>query len=248
MNELPQRKPTRLKGCDYSRNGAYFVTICAKDRAEIFSRIVPVGDGLARPDCPAHPAESDPPVCPAHPAYPIVELTDIGEQIMQMINYANQRYDNAFVDKFVIMPNHIHLILVINGCDETERVCETGRANGPVRASPYPTVGNIIGGLKSGVSRNIGFSPWQRFFHDHIIRDEADYSRIAEYIENNPRNWRDDCFYTNEGGKSDEQNSSNLLEPHGEHGGDGKSDRARIAGGRRRSGVVACERNGCIRH
>jgi REP element-mobilizing transposase RayT len=233
VKELPQRKPTRLKDYDYSRTGAYFVTICAKDRAEIFSRIVAVGDGLARPDypdypdypdCPDYPAppadsapptnsgppadptppaDPGPPACPAPPVYPIVELTDIGEQIMQMLDYVNQRYDNAFVDKFVIMPNHIHLILVINGCDETGRVCETGRANGTAgrasgtagRASPSPTVGNIIGGLKSGVSRNIGFSPWQRFFHDHIIRNADDYARIAEYIENTPRNWREDCFY-----------------------------------------------------
>jgi REP element-mobilizing transposase RayT len=175
--ELPQRKPNRLRGYDYSLSGAYFVTICAKDSAEIFSRIS-VGDGLARP------------------AYTSVELTDIGEQIMRMVDYINQRYDNTFIDKYVIMPNHVHLILVIGNCGET------GQANGAAgrnetagRASPSPTVGNIIGGLKSGVSRNICFSPWQRFFHDHIIRDEADYNRIAEYIEQNPAKWEEDCFY-----------------------------------------------------
>jgi REP element-mobilizing transposase RayT len=191
MRELPQRKPKRLKGYDYSQNGAYFVTVCAKNGAEIFSRII-VGDGLARPECPDFPARPD---CPDCPAYPIVELTDIGEQIRQIINYINQRYDNAFIDKFVIMPNHIHLILVINGCNETGRTGQS-LAPGPAgRASPAPTVGNIIGGLKSGVSRNIGFSPWQRCFHDHIIRDESDYRRVAEYIEQNPAKWAKDRFY-----------------------------------------------------
>ena len=54
--------------------------------------------------------------------------------------------------------------------------------------------GNIAGWLKSGVSRIACFSPWQRSFHDHIIRNEEDNNRIVEYIQNNPALWQDDCF------------------------------------------------------
>jgi REP element-mobilizing transposase RayT len=49
--------------------------------------------------------------------------------------------------------------------------------------------------MKRAVSLRIGFSPWQKSFHDHIIRNETDYDRIAEYIENNPATWRNDCFF-----------------------------------------------------
>jgi REP element-mobilizing transposase RayT len=56
----------------------------------------------------------------------------------------------------------------------------------------------MVQGLKGAVTRCVGFSFWQRSFHDHIIRDECDYCRIAEYIENNPRNWRNDRFHVGE--------------------------------------------------
>jgi len=64
-------------------------------------------------------------------------------------------------------------------------------------ASPSPTLGNIIGGFKSGVSRRCGFAIWQRSFHDHIIRNTQDHIRITEYIKNNPSTWENDCFYEN---------------------------------------------------
>jgi len=154
VKKLPVRKQNRLKGYDYSQNGIYFVTMCSKDKHELFSHIV-VGDGLARP-----------------------ELTDIGNEICNVIDYVNNRYNQCKIIQYVIMPNHVHLLIQIAG-----------------RASPSPTVGNIVGGIKSGVSRIVGFSPWQRSFHDHIVRNEEDYSRIAEYIQNNPALWQDDCFY-----------------------------------------------------
>ena len=154
VKEFPARKPNRLKGYDYSQDGAYFVTVCAKDRQEMFSRIV-VGDGLVRP-----------------------ELTDVGKEIVGMIDYINVRRTKCKIVQFVIMPNHVHFIIRIVG-----------------RASPSPTIGTIVGGLKSGVSRVVGFSPWQRFFHDHIIRNDNEYNRISDYIQNNPALWHEDCFY-----------------------------------------------------
>ena len=172
MKDLPIRKRNRLQGYDYSKNGVYFVTICAKDRHEIFSQIS-VGDGLARP-----------------------VLTDIGKEIVNMIDYINNRYNECEIVQFVIMPNHIHLIIRIAG-DGLVCPAEADIANldGTGRASPSPTLGNIVCGLKSGVSRIVGFSPWQRSFHDHIIRNDEEYSQIAEYIHRNPTLWQEDCFY-----------------------------------------------------
>ena len=87
--------------------------------------------------------------------------------------------ENVFVDKYVIMPNHIHLIIVIKGG----------------RAMHAPTVSNIIGQMKSFVTKRVGIPIWQKSFYDHIIRDEADYLRIAEYMENNPAKWAEDKYF-----------------------------------------------------
>jgi REP element-mobilizing transposase RayT len=184
MNELQARKPNRLHGYDYSTNGAYFVTICSKDRARIFGTIT-VGDGLAHPGGLAHPA---------HPANAIiVQLSEYGRIAEAELQNIPTHYNGRVtVDCFVVMPNHIHAIIIITGGmsgDETGRgITTTGRA------SPSPTLGNIVGGYKSGVSRRCGFPVWQRSYYDHIIRDETDYRRIAAYIENNPARWQEDRF------------------------------------------------------
>jgi REP element-mobilizing transposase RayT len=110
-----------------------------------------------------------------------VELSDIGELVNAAIKDIPQKYEGISVDSYVIMPNHIHLIIVIN---DNKR-----------RQIAAPTVSTIIGHMKRMVSLRLGFSVWQRSFHDHIIRSEGEYLRIFRYIENNPANWGKDCFY-----------------------------------------------------
>ncbi len=92
--EMPKRKPTRLKGYDYSTAGAYFITICVKGRKQLLSEII-VGDD-------------------AH-IVPKNNLSDIGLICDKYINNINIKYENVIVDKYVIMPNHIHLIILLNG-------------------------------------------------------------------------------------------------------------------------------------
>ena len=96
------------------------------------------------------------------------------------INNISKKYANVFIDKYVIMPNHIHLII--------------GIKNG--RAMHAPTVSNIIGQTKSFVTKQCKLSIWQKSFYDHIIRDENDYLRIWEYIDTNPAKWAEDQYYT----------------------------------------------------
>ena len=60
------------------------------------------------------------------------------------------------------------------------------------------TIGSIVRGFKIGVTKGIGYSPWQRNYYEHIIRDYLEYERIAEYIVQNPLKWENDCFYGNE--------------------------------------------------
>ncbi|MBQ8868539.1 MAG: transposase [Oscillospiraceae bacterium] len=161
--KLPQRKRTRLKDYDYSSTGEYFVTICTHNKRCIFSSVV--GQGLA-------PAE--------------IQLSAFGEIVNRELLDLENRYDNIKINKYVIMPNHIHAIIEI----------DTKSAG----ASPCPTLSDIICTFKSIVTRkchiiNSKQKMWQTSFYDHIIRDESDYLKIWNYIDTNPAKWSEDKFY-----------------------------------------------------
>ena len=80
------------------------------------------------------------------------------------------------------MPNHIHMIITNTNNERTQFA---------------PTISRIIKQMKGIITKEIGYSIWQKSFHDHIIRNEKEYNLIAEYIENNPIKWEDDCFHPN---------------------------------------------------
>ena len=109
------------------------------------------------------------------------DLNETGEIVKKHIHQLSDYYQSVSVDKFVVMPNHIHMILVLN----EER---------------NPSVSQIIALFKTGVTKELRkkspeFKVWQRSFHDHIIRTQASYEKIWLYIEANPMNWDKDCFY-----------------------------------------------------
>ncbi len=158
--ELPRRKPNRLEGYDYSQNGAYFITLCIKDRRPVLWH---VGARIARPLSDGH-------------------LSAHGLVVKAAIENITAHYQTISVDKYVIMPNHVHLILTIN---------DDGRA---MRA---PTISTVINQMKGYVTKQIRVSFWQKLFHDHIIRNELEYQKIWAYIDTNPLNWKDDCYYVN---------------------------------------------------
>lgn len=100
-------------------------------------------------------------------------------------------YESVRIDRYVIMPNHIHAIVVI-GCD-----------GGAERSRPFPTLDTIIGLYKSGVSKRIHQSInvekiWQKSYYDHILRNRYDYYHCVQYITDNPRNWELDELFTHE--------------------------------------------------
>ena len=163
--DFPKRKPNRLPNYDYSTPGAYFITICVKNRKPILSEIV--GGGAL--DAPS------------------VRLTKLG-QIVQRYIVSGSRIPGITVDKFVIMPNHIHTILLV---DDTA-ASGTSRAPSPTNA----LIPHFVSTLKRFCHRDAGIALFQRSYHDHVIRDEEDYLRIWQYVENNPARWREDCFYT----------------------------------------------------
>ena len=170
MKELRSRKPNRLKEYDYSQNGKYFITACAKNRLELFSSIA-VGAAFCRP-----------------------HNTDIGEIIENEIGVLARSYQGVSVDCYVIMPNHVHMIIGIERADSGRQ--DGGRQDGGRQnAAPTRTITQMVGQWKRVISMKIGYPIWQKSFHDHIIRNEAEYERIAKYIKHNPDTWMEDCFY-----------------------------------------------------
>ena len=156
--DLPKRKANRLANYDYSQNGAYFITICVKDKEPILSMIK------------------------FNSIYPNeIKLSKLGIIVANEILNIEKRFDNTKVLDYVIMPNHIHLIIQLDDCS-----C---------------SLGQIIGSFKSIAtlqSKKIGYSNdklFQRNYYDHIIRNEDDYLTKSNYIKNNPEKWLDDKYY-----------------------------------------------------
>ena len=167
MLDLPKRKNIRLKDFDYSQNGAYFITICTK--TQIFWN---VGAIINRPQ------DSTSRTNLHRPA-----LSKYGMITESAINEISNHYSGAVVDKYVVMPNHIHMIIFLNNDYKTEKV----RTNGRLIIAPTatPTISTIIQQMKRYVTKQIGHSIWQKSFYDHIIRDEKDYQKIWQYIDEN---------------------------------------------------------------
>ena len=154
------RKKNRLQEYDYSLPGIYFITICTKEHRNYFWESV--GASSARPQ----------EVC----------LSAHGKIVDEAIKSIHGYYSVISVDHYVVMPNHVHLLIQINADEYGRRM-------------PSPSVSRIVQHMKGYVTKQIGFSVWQKSFHDHIVRGKQDYEKILDYIENNPSKWSEDKFY-----------------------------------------------------
>ncbi len=167
--ENHRRRSIRLQGYDYSQAGAYFVTVCTQNRKCLFGAVID-GEML---------------------------LNDCGKIAAECLDEIPKHFPHVEMDEFVVMPNHVHLVVVI--------------VDGPVgatHASPLPqpprgpqprSIGSIIGSYKSAVTKRVneirdtrGAPIWQRNYYEHIIRDENELHRVRRYIESNPACWADD--------------------------------------------------------
>jgi len=161
-----RRRSIRLQDYDYALAGAYFITIVAKDRQCLFGEIV---DGQ-------------------------IQLNDWGQIVQDEWEKSAQIRKEIELDEFVIMPNHIHGIVVITGTAERA----TGRS--PLQSGPTKrSLGAFIGGFKSAVTKRINDlrgAPsalvWQRNYFEHVIRDDDSLNRIRQYILQNPTQWEFD--------------------------------------------------------
>ena len=162
--ELAERKTNRLGEYDYSANGAYFITICTQDRKKILSKIF-VGTGVL--DCPQ------------------IQLLNHGLIAEKYIRQLNDFYSHISVDQYVIMPDHIHMLLSVR--DGQSR---TPAPTGEKRIDNANSVmSQFVSTFKRFCNKEYGENIWQSRFYDHVIRNQQDYDEIWEYIENNPCKW-----------------------------------------------------------
>jgi REP element-mobilizing transposase RayT len=160
-----QRRSTRLRQFDYATPGAYFLTICARNRESLFGEVV--DDGVRTSE-----------------AGRIVEAAWAG---------LPEHYPHVALDAFIVMPNHVHGILIL---EEVGAGFKPAPTNSPGRIRPKQPLPEIVRAFKTFSARRINelrMSPgqpvWQRSYYDHVIRDEESLERIRDYIFTNPLRW-----------------------------------------------------------
>lgn len=180
-----QRRSIRLRDYDYTQAGAYFLTICTYERSSWFGYI-----------------END-----------AMILNEFGEIVREEWLLSADIRSEIELGDYVIMPNHLHGIVWIIANEDrdvgaTDPVGATGRsplrthASAPIPTGPPPkSIGAFVAGFKSAATKRInqirrtpGVPVWQRNYYEHVIRKEADYQRIAEYIDQNPQRWAMDSL------------------------------------------------------
>ena len=170
-SEQSSRHSIRLKDYDYAQAGWYFVTICTKGKACLFGNV-----------------END-----------VVRLSLIGRATEEQLIGISKHFPFVSIDAHVIMPNHIHAIIVIQpvGAALMPPV-ETSLSIGP--SLPPRSLSFIVQQYKSGVTRwcaanGFGYFGWQRGFYEHVIRNENDLHDVRNYIVCNPVKWNEDEEY-----------------------------------------------------
>ena len=167
--ERRNRRSVRLKGYDYAGAGAYFVTICVQNRECLFGRIA---DGQ-------------------------MVLNDAGMMIQTVWNEIPPHYPGIEIDASVVMPNHIHGIIVIVGAAPRGRPVD-GQPQGVAPTLSLPdvvhrfktmTTKRYADGVKQYGWRRFNGKLWQRNYYEHIIRSDDELNSIREYIAINPAQW-----------------------------------------------------------
>jgi REP element-mobilizing transposase RayT len=172
---IPQRRSLRLKGYDYSQAGAYFVTVCAYVKECLFGEVI--GGEM--------------------------QMNELGRKVQEVWNDLPAHYPHVATGAFAVMPNHVHGVIVIGARIDTDFVRaglkRAGLKPAPTRRHGLP---EIVRAFKTFSARRInefrgisGVPVWQRNYYEHVIRNDADYNRIAEYIANNPQRWMEDALH-----------------------------------------------------
>ena len=167
-NKLPQRKTLRLPYYNYNTNGSYFITFCTHDRKNtlVSHYTTDVSYTITRV---------------------LVNYSEYGKIVGKFINHLNHRF-GVSIDRYVIMPNHVHLLLSINDetiVDPIAKRSVISKAVGYIKMNATKEICSKFGKQKI----------WQRGFYDHIIRNQQEFDEISKYIEENPFKWNLDSLY-----------------------------------------------------
>jgi putative transposase len=152
VEEGVRKNSLRLQGYDYAQAGYYFVTVCTHERQCLFGEVAECG----------------------------ITLNEAGLVIQSIWNDLPCRFPGIGLDEYIIMPNHIHGIIILNGES--------------VEDKPTPALGEVIRAFKAVAAHTIRVShvptfAWQSKYYDHIIRNDKDLDRIRQYIATNPARW-----------------------------------------------------------
>ena len=172
----PRRRATRLRDYDYGQAGGYFVTICVQNQECLFGEII--GGQL--------------------------KLNEIGKIVVECWNRISQHFFSVELDVCVVMPNHVHGIIVLG--TRGASFPRPSRSSQPNRRGEVssPTLGQVVAYFKYQSTKSInqhrdmpGTRIWQRNYYDHVIRDNIDLQRIRQYITDNPMQWELDQLHPN---------------------------------------------------
>ena len=167
-NNMPRRKKNRLEKYDYSSCGAYFITICTFQRQNCLWNDVGATTGRL----------------------PDFELSHYGNIVDGAIKDIPFIYPEISVDDYVIMPNHVHILMTIRSGDD-----------GRPMVAPTPTVSRVVNQLKGAVSKKAGKPIWQKSFYDRVIRNDEEYFGHMKYIRENPVRLYYDELYNEKPGR-----------------------------------------------
>lgn len=158
------RKSIRLNDFDYSNDGYYFVTICVQNKSKLFWEI----NNNHRADTPVRPY-----------------INCIGLMINYWFGEISNHFENIILDEYIIMPDHIHFILIIKNVGVDRRVDPKPLGN-IIQWFKTMTTNNYLKEIKQNNWPRFDKRLWQRNYYERIIRSEKEYLMIKKYIEDNP--------------------------------------------------------------
>ena len=153
--EMPKRKDLRLSNYDYSSNGAYYVTICTHNQVHLFGKV--------------------------NPETGTILYNEAGKMVLQWLHSIPNKYSSVSLDCCVVLPNHIHFILFLDGSEHA--------LGDIIKWFKAQSTNEYIRGVKQNRFPPFDKAIWQRNYYEHIVHSENELNQIRQYITYNSLKW-----------------------------------------------------------